>query len=181
MKSNIAPNVISWASVLDTVTRLQAERTARVPILAGPLALMPDAHLGKGSTIGSVIPTAGAIIPAAVGVDLGCVDADTEYLSPSGWRCMADYEGGRVMQYDPVTGAGRVLSRSAAKRAYASGELAPLAERMGAIAWQHESDLALADEHPESYKDLSQVMVDQADLVEVEHRLTTVLNYKGVS
>jgi tRNA-splicing ligase RtcB len=33
---------------------------------------MPDVHLGKGSTIGSVIPTKGAIIPAAVGVDIGC-------------------------------------------------------------------------------------------------------------
>jgi tRNA-splicing ligase RtcB len=36
------------------------------------LALMPDAHLGKGSTVGSVIPTLGAIMPAAVGVDIGC-------------------------------------------------------------------------------------------------------------
>ena len=34
---------------------------------------MPDAHLGKGATVGSVIPTLGAIIPAAVGVDIGCV------------------------------------------------------------------------------------------------------------
>jgi hypothetical protein len=36
------------------------------------LALMPDAHLGKGATVGSVAPTLGAIIPAAVGVDIGC-------------------------------------------------------------------------------------------------------------
>lgn len=36
------------------------------------LALMPDAHLGKDATVGSVIPTVGAIIPAAVGVDIGC-------------------------------------------------------------------------------------------------------------
>src|SRR4051794_41922988 len=33
---------------------------------------MPDAHLGKGATVGSVLPTKGAIIPAAVGVDIGC-------------------------------------------------------------------------------------------------------------
>ena len=33
---------------------------------------MPDAHLGRGATVGSVIPTLGAIIPAAVGVDIGC-------------------------------------------------------------------------------------------------------------
>ncbi len=50
----------------------QAQQASRLPFLAGPLALMPDAHIGKGATIGSVIPTQGAIIPAAVGVDIGC-------------------------------------------------------------------------------------------------------------
>jgi tRNA-splicing ligase RtcB len=45
---------------------------ARLPFIFSHLAVMPDVHLGKGSTIGSVIPTLGAIIPAAVGVDIGC-------------------------------------------------------------------------------------------------------------
>ncbi|MGH2642100.1 MAG: RtcB family protein [Actinomycetota bacterium] len=72
MPEEIAPNVLSWASELDELTRAQAETTARLPILAGHLALMPDAHLGKGATIGSVIPTASAVIPSAVGVDIGC-------------------------------------------------------------------------------------------------------------
>ncbi|RDE48826.1 MAG: RtcB family protein, partial [Candidatus Accumulibacter meliphilus] len=44
----------------------------RLPFIFRHLAVMPDVHLGKGSTIGSVIPTRGAIIPAAVGVDIGC-------------------------------------------------------------------------------------------------------------
>lgn len=68
----IAAGVVSWASELDDATRTQAERTARLPILAGPIALMPDAHLGMGATIGSVIATASAVIPSAVGVDIGC-------------------------------------------------------------------------------------------------------------
>jgi RNA-splicing ligase RtcB len=72
MPEQIAPNVLSWASELDELTRAQAETTARLPILAGHLALMPDAHLGKGATIGSVIPTESAVIPSAVGVDIGC-------------------------------------------------------------------------------------------------------------
>ena len=72
MPEQIAPNVLSWASQLDDVTREQAAATARLPILAGHLALMPDAHLGKGATIGSVIPTESAVIPSAVGVDIGC-------------------------------------------------------------------------------------------------------------
>jgi len=52
--------------------RRQLMNTARMPFIFHHLAVMPDVHLGKGSTIGSVIPTVGAIIPAAVGVDIGC-------------------------------------------------------------------------------------------------------------
>jgi len=52
--------------------RKQLMNTARMPFIYKHLAVMPDVHLGKGSTIGSVIPTIGAIIPAAVGVDIGC-------------------------------------------------------------------------------------------------------------
>ncbi|WP_420639311.1 RtcB family protein [Candidatus Poriferisocius sp.] len=64
--------VLSWVLDADPGTVQQAQRTARSPVVSGPLALMPDAHVGVGSTIGSVIPTEAAIIPAAVGVDLGC-------------------------------------------------------------------------------------------------------------
>ncbi|AGI22797.1 hypothetical protein H681_04585 [Pseudomonas sp. ATCC 13867] len=52
--------------------RRQLLNTAKMPFIFRHLAVMPDVHLGKGSTIGSVIPTQGAIIPAAVGVDIGC-------------------------------------------------------------------------------------------------------------
>ncbi|MBV4551918.1 RtcB family protein [Pseudomonas sp. SWRI102] len=52
--------------------RQQLMNTAKMPFIFKHLAVMPDVHLGKGSTIGSVIPTVGAIIPAAVGVDIGC-------------------------------------------------------------------------------------------------------------
>jgi RNA-splicing ligase RtcB len=72
MPNEIAPNVLSWASELDELTTEQAARTARLPILAGHVALMPDAHYGMGATIGSVIPTETAVIPSAVGVDIGC-------------------------------------------------------------------------------------------------------------
>ncbi|WP_371319289.1 RtcB family protein [Pseudomonas gingeri] len=52
--------------------REQLMNTAKMPFIFKHMAVMPDVHLGKGSTIGSVIPTVGAIIPAAVGVDIGC-------------------------------------------------------------------------------------------------------------
>jgi tRNA-splicing ligase RtcB len=59
----------------DTIERQALQQlinTSESPVLAGHLAVMPDCHYGKGSTVGSVIPTAGGIIPAAVGVDIGC-------------------------------------------------------------------------------------------------------------
>jgi tRNA-splicing ligase RtcB len=66
------PNLISWASIIEDDTLEQARRTASMPFITPHLALMPDAHLGKGATVGSVIPTERAVIPAAVGVDIGC-------------------------------------------------------------------------------------------------------------
>ena len=66
------PGVRNWASILDDNTKEQALRTAQSSVMAGPVALMPDAHLGMGATIGSVIITRDAIIPSAVGVDIGC-------------------------------------------------------------------------------------------------------------
>lgn len=57
---------------VENEARQQLINTAKMPFIFKHLAVMPDVHLGKGSTIGSVIPTVGAIIPAAVGVDIGC-------------------------------------------------------------------------------------------------------------
>lgn len=68
----VTPRLLSWASDADPGTILQASKTARLPIIDGHVALMPDAHVGIGATVGSVIPTRDAIIPAAVGVDIGC-------------------------------------------------------------------------------------------------------------
>jgi tRNA-splicing ligase RtcB len=52
--------------------RAQVERVARLPFVHRHVAVMPDVHFGKGATVGSVIATKEAIIPAAVGVDIGC-------------------------------------------------------------------------------------------------------------
>ncbi|MDN4596331.1 RtcB family protein [Leifsonia virtsii] len=68
----ISNRLLSWASLLEDSTREQAVTTSRMPFIHPHLALMPDAHLGLGATVGSVIPTLGAIMPAAVGVDIGC-------------------------------------------------------------------------------------------------------------
>ena len=57
---------------LEEEARQQLLNIARLPFIHGWLAVMPDVHLGKGATVGSVVPTIGAIVPAAVGVDIGC-------------------------------------------------------------------------------------------------------------
>jgi tRNA-splicing ligase RtcB len=64
--------VKSWASIIDEATKAQATRISRVPILEGYLALMPDAHYGFGPPVGSALKTRHAVMPYAVGVDIGC-------------------------------------------------------------------------------------------------------------
>lgn len=68
----ISNRLLNWASLLEDSTRAQAVTTSTMPFIHPHVALMPDAHLGLGATVGSVIPTLGAIMPAAVGVDIGC-------------------------------------------------------------------------------------------------------------
>ncbi|MFZ4684294.1 MAG: RtcB family protein, partial [Hyphomonadaceae bacterium] len=57
---------------VEDAAREQLENVAGLPFVHSHLAVMPDVHFGRGATVGSVIPTKGAIIPAAVGVDIGC-------------------------------------------------------------------------------------------------------------
>jgi len=70
--NRVNDRLVNWASIIEPATLKQAQATASLPFIFPHVALMPDAHLGKGATVGSVIPTLGAIIPAAVGVDIGC-------------------------------------------------------------------------------------------------------------
>ena len=122
----VAPNLLSWASELDEQTLAQARRTARLPIVDGHVALMPDAHLGIGATVGSVIPTSDAIIPAAVGVDIGCgmVAVETD-LTASALPDDLDPLVSRIERAIPAgvgKGHGR---RSAAGRAWFAGRPSP--------------------------------------------------------
>lgn len=61
-----------WAKTLDDKSREQLLNTASLPFVFHHVAAMPDVHAGLGATIGSVIATEGAVIPSAVGVDIGC-------------------------------------------------------------------------------------------------------------
>lgn len=72
MPTHEAKKLLNFASVVDTNTIAQAIETSQMPFVHPHVALMPDAHFGKGSAVGTVIPTIGTVIPAAVGVDIGC-------------------------------------------------------------------------------------------------------------
>src|SRR3954463_561399 len=72
MPNTINDKLISWASDVEEGTIRQAEKTARLPIVDGHVALMRDAPVATGPSVGSAIATTGTIIPAAVGFDIGC-------------------------------------------------------------------------------------------------------------
>ncbi len=61
-----------YTDEVEAAAMQQLYNMTQLPFIHSHLAVMPDVHMGKGATVGSVIPTKGAIIPAAVGVDIGC-------------------------------------------------------------------------------------------------------------
>ena len=70
----LSPNVLSWVpeAQIEEGALQQIHSLAELPFIFRHVAVMPDCHFGLGATVGSCIPTQGAIIPAAVGVDIGC-------------------------------------------------------------------------------------------------------------
>lgn len=90
---------------LDGATMQQIRNLSHLPGVVG-VRIMPDAHLGKGACIGSVI-AGHSVSPNAVGVDIGCLDAETEFLSPSGWVRMDEWSNHEVLAYDFDTDTAR--------------------------------------------------------------------------
>src|SRR5687768_16943389 len=62
---------LPWDTI-EAEAQTQILNTAKMPFVFRHVAVMPDCHYGRGATVGTVLPTKGAIIPAAVGVDIGC-------------------------------------------------------------------------------------------------------------
>ena len=136
----------------------QLHNIAKLPILAGHIAVMPDVHFGMGATVGSVIPTRSAIIPAAVGAKSFIV---TGKGNPESY-CSCSH------------GAGRRMSRGAAKKAFTLDDLSAQTANVSC-----RKDAGVIDEIPGAYKDIDAVMAAQADLVQVEFQLKQILCVKG--
>jgi tRNA-splicing ligase RtcB len=85
---------------------------------------------------------------------------------------------GNPLSYESCAhGAGRRMSRTQARKQFGAADLA---QAMHGRTWLSASADKLVDEIPAAYKDVDQVMADQADLVEVLHSMRGLVNYKGV-
>src|SRR3954452_24010068 len=139
----INTKLYSWASIIEPNTEEQAIRTSSMPFIWHHYALMPDAHLGAGATVGSVIPTVEAIMPAAVGVDIGCgmIAVRTQFTRDDlGGRSLADLR--RSVEKRIPLSAGhhnRKVSDTAAPRVSAlaeqAGDRLPFYKRLTRVGW----------------------------------------------
>ncbi len=135
----ISKTLLSWASIADDATIAQAKVTASMPFVHPHVALMPDAHLGKGATVGSVIPTLRAVIPAAVGVDIGCgMDAVRTQLTSADLRSTGSLAPLRRAIADAVPlSAGRYNASLTASSQARVAQLEALAEKAAFDPGQH--------------------------------------------
>ena len=170
--------------------REQLVQVARLPFVGPHVAVMPDVHWGIGATVGSVIPTRGALVPAACGVDIGCgmcavrtplTSQDLgdnaqdifDMLSseiPHG-RTKDGGEGDRGAWDDPPLD---VMSRNAAKKQITLEQ--HVLDTAGVTC---RKDAEVLDESPRAYKNVEDVMRAQSGLVEIVHELRGVVCVKG--
>ena len=122
----------------------QLENVAKMPFVFSHVAAMPDVHFGRGATVGSVIATKGAIIPAAVGVDIGCgmmavqTTLSAQDLPDSLARVRSNIE--RAVPHGTVTTKGRALRGSwVVTPGSVVSRWGGLAERLRAITEKHPS------------------------------------------
>jgi tRNA-splicing ligase RtcB len=131
---------------LEAHARQQLANVAQLPIVFGHVAAMPDVHAGIGATVGSVIPTRRAIIPAAVGVDIGCgmnavrLSLKAEDLPDSLARVLASIERAVPAGFDEH-------GESDARRE----ACAPLARRLQSIVRKHPKIAKMQRDHEKKW------------------------------
>lgn len=82
----------------------QIKNLLNIEAFAGTkIRIMPDCHAGKGCTIGFTMDAKDKIVPNLVGVDIGCLDKDTEILTPNGWIKISNYQNEDILIYDKQT------------------------------------------------------------------------------
>ncbi|WP_438853888.1 RtcB family protein [Agromyces sp. M3QZ16-3] len=161
----LSARLVSWASLIDEKTVEQARTSSTMPFIYPHLALMPDAHLGLGATVGSVIPTLGAIMPAAVGVDIGCgmIAVKTQFEAsdlPSDRREVRE----QIERAIPLS-AGHANRKVVATAEPRIAELEALAEAKGFDPARYRGDWRLQLGSLGSGNHFIEVSLDEADAV----------------
>lgn len=96
----LSDNILSWCNNPEDEAVKQAINISKHPCLIGNVCLMPDTHAGYGMPIGGVVAFDNAVCPNMVGVDIGCTDGETEYLTLDGWKKIKDYNGEKILIYN---------------------------------------------------------------------------------
>ena len=144
--SNGRVPVLSWTGDLEGQALEQLKNVARLPFVFHHVAAMPDVHAGIGATIGSVIPTRGAIVPAAVGVDIGCgmnavrLSLDANQLPDDLGRIRSAIEGAVPVGFERHRA--KTALRSACK---------PLAHRLERIVLRHPEIARMQRDHRDAW------------------------------
>ena len=101
-KYNVAKVMLEDYNMIDNETVKQIHTFLNHPAFKGqPIIIMPDTHAGKGSVIGFTMKMNGYVIPNIVGVDIGCLDKETEYLTKNGWKKINSFKKGeKILQYN---------------------------------------------------------------------------------
>ncbi|MDY7014368.1 MAG: RtcB family protein [Cyanobacteriota bacterium] len=119
LKLSAPTPVLSWAGhSLSSDETQMAKNVASLPFVFKHVALMPDVHLGKGALVGSVVATKDAIIPAAVGVDIGCFTGDTliPLVDGKSYAIAQLAARGQTVRVYACTPSGRVVASEAVAR-----------------------------------------------------------------
>jgi RNA-splicing ligase RtcB len=189
---------------LEPLVMQQARQVAGLPITEA-VCLMPDAHFGIGGPVGGVIATRGAVVPALVGVDIGCgmiatrTDLPASMLEGRHAAVRAAIEAGVPVGGPGVKGSsmgarsfivrGRGNSASYESCSHGAGRRMSRGEARRVFSLEDHAratagiecrkDAGVLDETPGAYKDIDAVMAAQSDLVEVVTALRQVVTVKG--
>lgn len=162
---------------VEEVANKQLINIASLPFIHKHVAVMPDVHWGMGATVGSVIATKGAIVPAAVGVDIGCFDSETEYLGVNGWNKISEYKSGNmIMQFNKRTGKGEFVKPQRYIDESFTGEFIHLKTKYGVDQMLTPDHRCLVYKNDRSYKFNKSEVVDAECIYNKHH--DTKLGYR---
>ncbi len=191
--SGARADILSWVNhALSTDEHNMLRSVSRLPCLYKHVALMPDAHLGIGSMVGSVIATKDAVIPATVGVDIGCFTGDTlvPTLDGKSYSLRELAENDKEIFVYACTESGKIVAAKAtAKKTRTNAELVKVVLDNGAeIRCTPDHKFMLRDGsflEAENLKASESLMplyreIDKDSFAEIEQNYLTAHNHKVV-